>query len=134
MGRKLFVGNLSFNTDERRLEEVFQAIGPVDSVNIVRDQMTGRARGFAFVEMQTEEGAKNAIDRLNETELDLLGSLMPRRQLLLKRADVAKVLNLSADARSYWLYTNTPIDNERVTAVFREYGFEAGLDRLAASA
>ena len=59
---------------------------------------------------------------------------MPRRQLLLKRADVAKVLNLSADARSYWLYTNTPIDNERVTAVFREYGFEAGLDRLAASA
>src|SRR5438094_10423869 len=70
MGRKLFVGNLSFNTDERRLEEVFQAIGPVDSVNIVRDQMTGRARGFAFVEMQTEEGAKNAIDRLNETELD----------------------------------------------------------------
>src|SRR5207244_2327638 len=69
-GRKLFVGNLSFNTDERRLEEVFQAIGPVDSVNIVRDQMTGRARGFAFVEMQTEEGAKNAIDRLNETELD----------------------------------------------------------------
>jgi type IV secretion/conjugal transfer VirB4 family ATPase len=72
--------------------------------------------------------------RLNETELDLLGSLMPRRQLMLKRADVAKVLNLSADARSYWLYTNTPIDNERVTAVFREYGFEAGLDRLAASA
>ncbi len=72
--------------------------------------------------------------RLNETELDLLGGLMPRRQLLLKRAEVAKVLNLSADARSYWLYTNTPIDNERVTAVFREYGFEAGLDRLAASA
>ena len=60
--------------------------------------------------------------------------LVQRRQLLLKRADVAKVLNLSADARSYWLYTNTPIDNERVTAVFREYGFEAGLDRLAASA
>ena len=70
MGRKLFVGNLSFNTDERRLEELFQSIGAVDTVNIVRDQMTGRARGFAFVEMQTEEGAKNAIDRLNETELD----------------------------------------------------------------
>ena len=38
------------------------------------------------------------------------------------------------DPRSYWLYTNTPVDNERVRAVFREYGFEAGLDRLAASA
>lgn len=70
MGRKLFVGNLSFNTDERRLEELFQSIGPVDSVNIVRDQMTGRARGFAFVEMQTDELAQSAIERLNETELD----------------------------------------------------------------
>ena len=47
MGRKLFVGNLPFSTDERRLEELFAAIGPVDTVNIVRDQMTGRARGFA---------------------------------------------------------------------------------------
>jgi len=70
MGRKLFVGNLSFNTDERRLEEVFQAIGPVDSVNIVRDQMTGRARGFAFVEMQSDELALAAIQKLNDTDLD----------------------------------------------------------------
>jgi cold-inducible RNA-binding protein len=70
MGRKLFVGNLSYNTDERRLEEIFQAIGPVDSVNIVRDQMTGRARGFAFVEMQTDEAAASAIQKLNETDLD----------------------------------------------------------------
>ena len=70
MGRKLFVGNLSFNTDERRLEELFQSVGPVDTVNIVRDQMTGRARGFAFVEMQTDADAQNAIQRLNDTELD----------------------------------------------------------------
>jgi cold-inducible RNA-binding protein len=70
MGRKLFVGNLSFNTDERRLEEAFQAIGPVDSVNIVRDQMTGRARGFAFVEMQSDELALAAIQKLNDTDLD----------------------------------------------------------------
>ena len=61
MGRKLFVGTLSFNTDERRLEELFQSIGAVDSVNIVRDQMTGRARGFAFVEMQSDELAQTAI-------------------------------------------------------------------------
>jgi len=70
MGRRLFVGNLSFNADERRLEEVFQAVGPVDSVNIVRDQVTGRARGFAFVEMQSDEAAQTAIQQLNETELD----------------------------------------------------------------
>ena len=66
MGRKLFVGNLSFNTDERRLEELFQSIGAVDSVNIVRDQMTGRARGFAFVEMQSDELAQTAIQKLND--------------------------------------------------------------------
>jgi RNA recognition motif-containing protein len=66
MGRKLFVGNLSFNTDERRLEELFQSVGAVDSVNIVRDQMTGRARGFAFVEMATDQDAQNAISQLHE--------------------------------------------------------------------
>ena len=70
MGRKLFVGNLSFNTDEHRLEELFQSVGAVDSVNIVRDQMTGRARGFAFVEMQTDEAAQSAIQKLNDTDLD----------------------------------------------------------------
>jgi len=72
--------------------------------------------------------------RLNDVELDLLTDLIARRQLLLKRPDVAKVLTLNVDPRSYWLYTNTPVDNERVAAMFREYGFEAGLDRLAASA
>ena len=70
MGRKLFVGNLSFNTDERRLQELFETVGAVDTVNIVRDQMTGRARGFAFVEMQSDEDAQSAIQKLNDTELD----------------------------------------------------------------
>ena len=72
--------------------------------------------------------------QLNEMELDLLTGLMPRQQILLKRPDLAKVLTLTVDPRSYWIYTNTPIDNARVAATFREYGFEAGLDRLAASA
>ena len=66
MGRKLFVGNLSFNTDEHRLEELFQTVGPVDTVNIVRDQMTGRARGFAFVEMSDSESAQKAINELDK--------------------------------------------------------------------
>lgn len=69
LGRKLFVGNLPFSTDERELEDLFQAVAPVDTVNVVRDQMTGRARGFAFVEMQTDEGASAAIDSLNGKEL-----------------------------------------------------------------
>ena len=66
--------------------------------------------------------------------VDLLAGLMPRRQILLKRPNLTKVLTLSVDPKSYWIYTNTPIDNDRVAAVFREHGFEAGLDRLAVSA
>jgi type IV secretion system protein VirB4 len=86
--------------------------------------------------------ANPAVDRrhyaelfqLNEMELDLLTGLIPRQQILLKRPDLAKVLTLAVDSKSYWIYTNTPIDNARVAETFREYGFEAGLDRLAASA
>jgi type IV secretion system protein VirB4 len=72
--------------------------------------------------------------QLNEMELALLTGLIPRQQILLKRPDVSKVLSLTVDPKSYWIYTNTPVDNDRVDAMFREYGFEAGLDRLAASA
>ena len=67
-------------------------------------------------------------------ELDLLTGLIPRQQILLKRPDVTKVLTLTVDPEEYWIYTNTPIDNERVAEMFRDYGFEAGLDRLRASA
>jgi hypothetical protein len=72
--------------------------------------------------------------QLNATELQLLAELLPRRQFLLKRPDLAKVLTLNVDPHSYWLYTNTPADNERLAAMCHEYGFDAGLDRLAASA
>ena len=85
--------------------------------------------------------ANPAVDRrhyaelfqLNEMELDLLTGLIPRQQILLKRPDLAKVLTLAVDPKSYWIYTNTPIDNARVTETFREYGFEPGLDFFVAS-
>jgi type IV secretion/conjugal transfer VirB4 family ATPase len=85
--------------------------------------------------------ANPALDRqqyaelfqLNETELALVARLMPRRQVLVKRPGIAKVLNLTTDPRSYWLYTNTPVDNARVRAAFADHGFAAGLDRLVAS-
>ena len=70
MNRKLFVGNLSFNTQEGTLEELFAQAGQVRSVRVMRDQATGRARGFGFVEMETEEAAQAAIDKFNNTELD----------------------------------------------------------------
>jgi len=70
MAKKLFVGNLPFNTDEQALQDLFASCGAVESVNVMRDQATGRARGFAFVEMATEEDAQKAIDTLNNSSLD----------------------------------------------------------------
>ena len=68
MARKLYVGNLPFTTTEQDLQDLFAGAGTVDTVNIVRDMATGRARGFAFVEMQTDEEAQAAIQMLNDRE------------------------------------------------------------------
>jgi type IV secretion system protein VirB4 len=68
---------------------------------------------------------------LNPMEVELLTGLVPRQQVLLKRPTLAKVLSLNVDPKSYWIYTNTPVDNERVAAIFRECGFDVGLARLA---
>lgn len=69
MGRKLYVGNLPYEAGEAELQELFSKVGGVDSVSVMRDQTTGRARGFAFVEMSTEAGAQQAINELNESQL-----------------------------------------------------------------
>jgi RNA recognition motif-containing protein len=70
MNRKLFVGNLSFSTEENTLQDLFAQAGPVESVRVMRDQATGRSRGFGFVEMGSEDAARAAIEKFNETELD----------------------------------------------------------------
>jgi RNA recognition motif-containing protein len=69
MGKRLYVGNLSFNTTELELRDVFGQHGTVAETKMVMDRETGRPRGFAFVEMGTDEEAKNAIDQLNGREL-----------------------------------------------------------------
>ena len=66
MGRKLFVGNLPFSTGEQELEELFSQAGAVESVRVMRDQATGRARGFAFVEMESDEAAQQAIEKFHQ--------------------------------------------------------------------
>jgi cold-inducible RNA-binding protein len=66
MNRKLYVGNLPYETDESALQELFSQAGTVDTVQVMRDRETGRARGFAFVEMASEADAQNAINQLNE--------------------------------------------------------------------
>lgn len=70
MNRKLFVGNLPFSTEESTLQDLFAQAGPVESVRVMRDQATGRSRGFGFVEMATEDAAQAAIDKFNDAELD----------------------------------------------------------------
>jgi RNA recognition motif-containing protein len=65
MNTKLFVGNLSYDTTENDLQDLFAACGPVSDVNIITDRMSGRPRGFAFVNMATPEGAEAAIQQLN---------------------------------------------------------------------
>src|SRR5262245_46521860 len=69
MSRKLYVGNLPFETGEGELQDLFARAGTVETVKVVRDMATGRARGFAFVEMSTDEEAQKAIAELNEYQL-----------------------------------------------------------------
>jgi RNA recognition motif-containing protein len=63
------VGNLPYETGEAELQELFGRAGTVDTVKVMRDMATGRARGFAFVEMSTEEEAQKAITELNAHEI-----------------------------------------------------------------
>lgn len=69
MGRKLYVGNLPYETGEAELNDLFASAGTVETVKVMRDMATGRARGFAFVEMATDEEAQQAITTLNETQI-----------------------------------------------------------------
>jgi cold-inducible RNA-binding protein len=72
--KKVYIGNLSYDTTEDKLRELFQAHGEVTSVDVVTDRYSGRPRGFAFVEMATDEAATAAIAALN-------GQLVDERQL-----------------------------------------------------
>ena len=70
MNTKLFVGNLSFNTTENDLQDLFAAHGTVISVDLIMDKFSGKTRGFAFVTMETKEGAQAAIQALNGKDLN----------------------------------------------------------------
>jgi cold-inducible RNA-binding protein len=69
MGRRLYVGNLPYETGETDLQDLFAQAGTVETVKVMRDMATGRARGFAFVEMSTDEEAQKAITQLNDHQL-----------------------------------------------------------------
>jgi len=71
--------------------------------------------------------------KLNITESELIARLIPKQQILLKRPDFAKVLNLNVDPKGYWIYTNSPYDNQRKREAFAQHGIERGLELLARS-
>ena len=70
MGRRLYVGNLPYSATEEQLTELFSRAGKVDSVRVMRDMATGRARGFAFVEMGSDDEAQKAISEFHEQQMD----------------------------------------------------------------
>lgn len=69
MGKKLYVGNLSFQTTSQDLQELFAQAGTVESASVIEDRDTGRSKGFAFVEMSTDDEAAAAIEQFNGKEV-----------------------------------------------------------------
>ncbi len=69
MGKKLYIGNLNFDTTDEELEQAFAEFGEVVSAVVVKDRVSGRSRGFGFVEYADEESAKNAQEGMNGKEL-----------------------------------------------------------------
>lgn len=68
MGKKIYVGNLSYNMDDQSLADLFSQFGTVESARIITDRESGRSKGFAFVEMASDSEAATAIEKLNGTE------------------------------------------------------------------
>lgn len=70
MSKRLFVGGLPYSITSSQLEEMFSKFGTVVSVSVITDRDTGQSKGFAFVEMENDKEATEAIEKLNETELE----------------------------------------------------------------
>ena len=70
MAKKLYVGGLSYDTTENTLKETFAGAGTVESATVIMDRMSGRSKGFGFVEMSSEEEAQKAIEMFNGKEID----------------------------------------------------------------
>jgi cold-inducible RNA-binding protein len=70
MAKKLYIGNLSYSVTDGSLQELFSSVGEVVSATVITDRMTGRSRGFGFVEMADSTGAQQAIDQLDGRDLE----------------------------------------------------------------
>jgi cold-inducible RNA-binding protein len=95
MTQKVYVGNLSYNTTEDTLRTLFAEFGEIESVNLITDRETGRPKGFAFVEMATEQAAQAAISALNGKSVD-------DRELKVDKAKPPRDRRGSDRGRSRW--------------------------------
>jgi RNA recognition motif-containing protein len=95
MTKNLYVGNLSYETTEDTLRTLFAEYGEIESVNLVTDRYTGRSRGFAFVEMSTEQAAQEAMSGLNGKQVD-------EREIKVDKAKPKRDSRGSDRGRSRW--------------------------------
>jgi RNA recognition motif-containing protein len=97
MSKNLYVGNLSYDTTEDTLRKLFAEYGPIESIDFMTDRYTGRSRGFAFVEMSTEEAAQEAVRALD-------GSLLDDREIRVDEARprATRDQRQGAQGRSRW--------------------------------
>ena len=95
MTQKVYVGNLSYNTTEAALRALFAEYGEIESVNVITDRDTGRPKGFAFVEMATEQEAQAAISALNGKQVD-------DREIKVDKANPPRERGASDRGRSRW--------------------------------
>lgn len=95
MSSNLYVGNLSYDTTEDTLRALFAEFGEIESVNLITDRYTGRSRGFAFVEMATEESAQEAISGLN-------GKVVDQREIRVDKAKPRADRRQSGGPRPRW--------------------------------
>ena len=79
MSRNLYVGNLSFNVSEDELRQLFEGVGAVSTVKVIHDPHSGRSKGFGFVEMMEDQGADQAVEKLN-------GHSLKGREIVVDRA------------------------------------------------
>ncbi len=70
MSKRLFVGSIAWGTTDQTLKAHFEQVGQVESANVIMDKMSGRSKGFGFVEMASDADATTAIEKLNNSELD----------------------------------------------------------------
>lgn len=79
-----------------------------------------------------DKGQYKELFHLNDKEAELIASLTPKKQMLIKRPDLSKVVQLNVASKDYWIYTNSPYDNDRKRLAFERLGFARGLEFLAA--